>query len=339
MNLSIRNTEYSSTVVVTVNWYLLRPVLHRTTLIMIVKFEVKKVITCILLNILAFYVDGRPKNESMYYILLATKLHAPFEDMPLEQKPFIDRKCAYQNCFFTNDQSYLDDVTDYEVVLFNPVGIKRNEVHRPEKRTNHQKYVFYSLEASANYPFKSEYNDFFNWTWTYKFDSDLVCPYIAIRNYNGELIGPKSEMHWMSPREMIPAARSITRKLRRKRIAAAWFVSHCDAISNRAEYVQELKKELHEFGHTVDIYGWCGNMSCSDQECNARIENYYYFYLSFENSFCTDYVTEKLLHAVEHFAVPIVMGGANYTRYLFSFAAICKVLSPNGKCLTTARSN
>lgn len=314
-DLSVRNTSLLLLKELE-RWYLLTQVKHRETLNMIVKYELKKVITYILLNTLTSY--GHPKNNSMYYILLATKLHAPFQHMPLEQKPFIDRNCAHQNCFFTEEHDYLDDVTDYDVVLFNPVGIRRDEVHRPDKRSYNQKYVFYSLEASANYPFNPEYNDYFNWTWTYKFDSDLVCPYIAIRNDKGELIGPKPEMHWMKPREMKKTSKSTTRKLRNKKIAAAWFVSHCDAISKRTDYVKELKKELAIYGHTVDIYGWCGNMSCSDQECFASIENYYYFYLSFENSFCADYVTEKLLHAVEHFAVPIVMGGANYTRYFSS---------------------
>ncbi|KAJ2937861.1 hypothetical protein O0L34_g18682 [Tuta absoluta] len=46
------------------------------------------------------------------------------------------------------------------------------------------------------------------------------------------------------------------------------------------------------------------------------IKNNYYFYLSFENSFCDDYVTEKLLNAVQNYAVPIVYGGANYSRFL-----------------------
>nr|XP_037877562.1 alpha-(1,3)-fucosyltransferase C-like [Bombyx mori] len=46
------------------------------------------------------------------------------------------------------------------------------------------------------------------------------------------------------------------------------------------------------------------------------IREKYYFYLSFENSFGEDYVTEKLLHALEFDAVPVVYGGANYTRFM-----------------------
>ena len=41
-------------------------------------------------------------------------------------------------------------------------------------------------------------------------------------------------------------------------------------------------------------------------------ESGYKFYLSFENSFCTGYVTEKFYKALELDIIPVVMGGADY---------------------------
>ena len=41
----------------------------------------------------------------------------------------------------------------------------------------------------------------------------------------------------------------------------------------------------------------------------------YFFYLSFENSFCPDYVTEKFYRAFETGTVPVVFGGANYSLF------------------------
>ena len=45
------------------------------------------------------------------------------------------------------------------------------------------------------------------------------------------------------------------------------------------------------------------------------IESKYKFYLSFENSICTDYVTEKFFRIAQlDSVVPVVYGGADYSR-------------------------
>lgn len=46
------------------------------------------------------------------------------------------------------------------------------------------------------------------------------------------------------------------------------------------------------------------------------LDTEYKFYLAFENSLCVDYVTEKLYGALQRGIVPVVFGGANYTRFL-----------------------
>lgn len=43
------------------------------------------------------------------------------------------------------------------------------------------------------------------------------------------------------------------------------------------------------------------------------LERRYKFYLSFENSYCTDYTTEKLFNVLKRNIVPIVYGGGNYS--------------------------
>ena len=44
------------------------------------------------------------------------------------------------------------------------------------------------------------------------------------------------------------------------------------------------------------------------------LESKYKFYLSFENSFCDDYVTEKFFKVLNYDIVPIVLGGSNYSK-------------------------
>ena len=66
----------------------------------------------------------------------------------------------------------------------------------------------------------------------------------------------------------------------------------------------------------VDIFGACGPKSCPrDQEnyCWQQVDKDYKFYLSFENSICTDYVTEKFFNAMKRTVIPVVLGGANYS--------------------------
>jgi alpha-1,3-fucosyltransferase len=44
------------------------------------------------------------------------------------------------------------------------------------------------------------------------------------------------------------------------------------------------------------------------------LESKYKFYLSFENSCCEDYVTEKFFKVLNYNIIPIVLGGANYSK-------------------------
>ena len=46
----------------------------------------------------------------------------------------------------------------------------------------------------------------------------------------------------------------------------------------------------------------------------TMLDSKYKFYLSFENSFCEDYVTEKFFTVLAYNTVPVVMGGANYSK-------------------------
>ena len=73
----------------------------------------------------------------------------------------------------------------------------------------------------------------------------------------------------------------------------AWFVSNCNTRNKRLEYAKELGKYID-----VDIYGNCGTKQCprsQSADCFKMLDDYR-FYLSFENSNCKDYITEKFFH-------------------------------------------
>lgn len=66
----------------------------------------------------------------------------------------------------------------------------------------------------------------------------------------------------------------------------------------------------------VDIYGRCGKLKCARRNetlCYEQMAKAYRFYLSFENSICDDYVTEKFFNALKYNVIPVTFGGTDYS--------------------------
>ena len=94
-----------------------------------------------------------------------------------------------------------------------------------------------------------------------------------------------------------------------------WIVNNCHPYSGQMEYAEKLATYV-----TVDVVGRCGNLSCPSQMTDtmyiASLSKDYMFYLAFEDSYCKDYLTEKVTGPLTHNMVPITMGGANYSKFL-----------------------
>ncbi|CAH0757901.1 unnamed protein product [Diatraea saccharalis] len=257
-------------------------------------------------------------NLPVKYILQWTPRYSPFDLIKEGVGSFISNNCKYVNCFVTGDRSAMPHITDFDAIAFSGKDLTVR-IELPSERVEHQKYIFAATESSHYFPVcDSVYDNYFNWTWTYRIDSDFRWSYIKIYDMDGRFVGPKEEMHW-------PELRSIDDELKRKLDAkskgAAWFVSNCHTQGRREVFYQEMAMELTipKYDWSIDVYGECGPLSCTrkyEQECNKMVEEDYHFYLSFENSFAEDYVTEKLLTALNNYAIPVVYGGANYSRFL-----------------------
>ena len=127
---------------------------------------------------------------------------------------------------------------------------------------------------------------FFNWSMSYRQDADVHLFYGSIRP--------------VKPVETSRNTKTVRGRIMNSQktgstAVVAWMVSHCATDSRREDYVKELRKYID-----VDVYGKCGELHCkkavhhqSSSECYDMIESKYKFYLSFENSICADYVTEK----------------------------------------------
>ncbi|XP_072277612.1 4-galactosyl-N-acetylglucosaminide 3-alpha-L-fucosyltransferase FUT6-like [Pyxicephalus adspersus] len=157
---------------------------------------------------------------------------------------------------------------------------------RPEK----QYWVWFNLESPSNCPNLNMADNIFNLTMTYRADSDIFTPYGWIERHGGT--EPFS----------IPAKSKLV----------AWVVSNWNPNYERFKYYEDLKHHID-----IDLYGrYHMPLPKANQ---SLILSKYKFYLAFENSKDTDYITEKLWkNALVSASVPIVMGPprANYERFI-----------------------
>lgn len=173
--------------------------------------------------------------------------------------------------------------------------------------------MFFSQEPQGLTHCSSHYkatdlDDWFNLTATFKTDSDLVTDYKEFRHWSHTINNIAYVKHFekllKSNKEPILTITDLSKK-DSSRSSVIWFVSHCETFSRREAFVNELTKYIN-----IDIYGSCGGyfsqkgahtrkdpckhlVNNNREECMHNIFNSYKFYLSFENSLCNDYITEK----------------------------------------------
>ena len=201
-----------------------------------------------------------------------------------------------QKCKFSNNRS-LYSIGD--VLLFH----MRDSLQLPPKssrRPARQKWVFYSQESPIHtFVNLHSIQGMFNLTMTYKRTSNVLHGYGGYVNSSRDR--PTSSY---DPRRNYAAGKTKM---------VVWFVSNCHTPSRRELYVRDLN---HYIG--VDTYGGCGPYRCNHRSrCHGNLlTNTYKFYLSFENSLCTDYVTEKAWQILKYPIVPVVLGRVNYKDIL-----------------------
>ena len=182
-----------------------------------------------------------------------------------------------------------------------------NSVDAPGFHPAGQYWIIYNHEA-MNLPgefYKSLPADVFNLSATYARGADIHLPYGKCENRtHGDYILP----------EGFPAE---------KQGIVVWHASHCTDRSLRMTYVKRLQNYI-----TVDIVGDCGDTKIEDDK-RMRVGrgishqakeniNKYKFYLAFENTYCKDYVTEKVFKILQDdiFTVPVVRGSGPYKDIL-----------------------
>jgi alpha-1,3-fucosyltransferase len=198
--------------------------------------------------------------------------------------------CPVWQCDISTNRS---NVEEYDAVIIHVRGNNYNPEDLPKRRSPHQRYVFWNLESAELVEFINTtiLANYFNWTLTYRWDSDLVMPYGYVRPTGKVPLHPSpDELKLLISNQTINYAAGKTKM-------AAWFVSNCIYVrSSRMEMVKILQKYIQ-----VDVYGNCGTMTCpkevgvdnSSEECRDMAGKKYKFYMALENSLCKDYITEK----------------------------------------------
>lgn len=256
---------------------------------------------------------NKPSDQTKYILL--------WDDFYLiwyrNRSVFPKINCPIKKCeFFMNRIPYSAHPSHFDAIIFPPRNLTRE--FRPSVRTRSQIYIFTSLTSSRMAPVCDEFNDnFFNWTLTYRLDSHIPWTYFSIRNKSGGIVAPSLDVIWednylYTSTTIKPVLKSI---LSKKTKAVVWIVTFCPSKSFIENYLLILQTVLVYFSLKVDLYGECSYKKCPDNDCPKLIKENYLFYMAYENSIIEDYVTEKVLYGYENFAVPIVYGGANYSRY------------------------
>ncbi|XP_042889422.1 alpha-(1,3)-fucosyltransferase C-like isoform X2 [Penaeus japonicus] len=206
----------------------------------------------------------------------------------LGREPFVRAGCRVDRCFLTADRSRFP-LESLDALVWH---FRSGDLSLPEFRSPHTRYVFRMQESPVFlYSSLHPYNGLFNWTFTYRLDSDFPSPHGFVLNKRAH---------------PIDAASAVGNKTK----LIAWFVSNCHSESGRESLVRTLQQYVE-----VDIYGKCGSLKCQrsqQRECYRMLERDYKFYLAFENSLCADYVTEKFFDVLQYYIVPIVWGSADY---------------------------
>ncbi|CAG9112859.1 unnamed protein product [Plutella xylostella] len=246
---------------------------------------------------------------------------SPLNNFKRGRRIFEQHNCEYTNCHIMKSHSFYNDIDfkEFSAILFSGRTITHTpKEDLPTTRNPSQVYVFVQLESNTRYPVcEKRYDDFFNWTMTYRLDSTIPWTYFVVKNKTGAVVAPSNSVSWV--KDMEPISIKFQYELDSKYKLAAAYISNCEDSSRRLFFIKTLNQELQRYNTEVDVFGDCGKLKCPKNEkttCLKKLKNKYLFYLAFENSLATDYVSEKVLNAYHYLTVPIVYGMANYTRFL-----------------------
>ncbi|VDN39147.1 unnamed protein product [Gongylonema pulchrum] len=209
-------------------------------------------------------------------------------------------------CYLTDDRQLADSA---DAIVFHYMDHDFLLDDLPKVRHPSQRYVFLTVEAPPSYRIlQSRRNlrtpaNFFNWTMTYRYDSDV--PWI----YGGYWVSPERSKELGFTPENLPFDEQTI--LENKTGAIFWLV-----------YIM------------IDKYGACAENpykrdACArSAECEKDLGSMNFFYIAIENTVCKNYITEKYFERYHLPSVPIVMRRKTYEKFVTNLPSLFWIL-PN----------
>ncbi|XP_036412133.1 3-galactosyl-N-acetylglucosaminide 4-alpha-L-fucosyltransferase FUT3-like [Colossoma macropomum] len=287
-------------------------------------------------------------EDSHAHVTLLLLWWAPFGSA--HSPPNCATSYGVRGCVLTQDR---DKYTRADAVIMH----HRELVQEPEAlpqlpRPKGQKWIWMNFESPSHSPWLDGLDRLFNLTMSYRFGSDIFLPYgyLQRRRYDsvddppiihgGNNINPQMSHHSSDPRadrhgndhnghltdhhgnrsnhaaghhsDNSPVWQHRGQSGPRHRALVAWVISNWSEKQERVQFYWRLRRYIR-----VDIYGRRA-LRLVNNSVLQTISSYK-FYLAFENSLHTDYITEKLWrNALQTGAVPVVLGPSreNYERFL-----------------------
>ncbi|KAL9982709.1 hypothetical protein ACROYT_G004786 [Oculina patagonica] len=229
--------------------------------------------------------------------------------------------CEESRCQITFDKGLLN-VSD--AVLFHAGALSPQlDIEKlTRNRLPGQRWVMYIKECPGVVPIAPRYNAlYFNWTATYRRDSDFYVPYGAyasLETQNRPSSDEVSSYQRTKTDDVLEehSVQKVNYARGKDKMAVFGTSQHCGGY--RYEFVRALMKHVE-----VNVFGKCASQlqtnktwHCPRNMGNGCLEEFqrHKFYLAVENSLCVDYITEKYWrNSLERGLVPIVLGGARYS--------------------------
>ena len=233
--------------------------------------------------------SNRTKLILFYTPLFSSK---PWNDIKSTADFLVD--CPSKNCKISYDNS---DIGRSDLAIFHAIDMPSwwDLQILYYSKCSFQRMAYLSHESVQLKPKNWAPNGFFDWTITYKRNSDFTIPYGHSFPKPAETTGEKASVNFAKGKDKL----------------VAWAVSHCGTA--RDAYVKELVKHIN-----VDVYGACSSVYGQDNQCLRNSSNCdalfktYKFYLAFESFLCADYITEKFWRTLNWSVVPVVLMRDSY---------------------------